>query len=81
MNSNSPKSRLQQQQQQEQVEEQQQKQTTERVFETAEEVIRYDAAQTVPPASIGTRLKDSVAHEPPPKPWWRRLFGGRNDGS
>jgi hypothetical protein len=46
-------------------------------FGTAEEAIRFDAANTPAPDSIADRLKDSIAAEPKPVlPWWRRLFRG-----
>jgi hypothetical protein len=75
MSEDSPK-HLQQRQQQ-QAAEQQQTRPQERVFETPEELLRHDAAQTNPPASIEARLKDSIAKEPPasPSPWWRRWLG------
>ncbi len=48
-------------------------------FETPEELIRHDAAQTEVPAAVEARLKDSLANEPKPKPGlWKRLFGGGN---
>jgi len=44
-------------------------------FSTAEDAIRFDAANTEVPSSIGERLRHSVASEPPPaRSWWRRLF-------
>jgi hypothetical protein len=45
-------------------------------FDSPEELIRFDAAHTVPPDSIAERLKESIAREPKPvRPWWKRLFG------
>jgi len=74
MSANNPK-RLQHQQQQT-GEQQQAQQQTERVFETPEELLRHDAAQTQPPETIAERLKDSMANEPPPsRPWWKRILG------
>ena len=44
-------------------------------FSSAEEMIRYDAAQTPPPPTLGQRVQDSVNREPRPKrSWWARLF-------
>lgn len=74
MSENSPQKRLQHQQQQEQTQQTQQQQ--ERTFETPEEMLRYDAAQTPPPGKIAERLKDSMANEPSPtRPWWKRILG------
>jgi len=45
-------------------------------FVSADELLRYDAAQTVVPPQIGERLKASAASLPPPRrPWWKNLFG------
>ncbi len=45
-------------------------------FDSAEQLLRYDAAQTPVPPEIARRLNKSVAESPPPRrPWWRRLFG------
>ena len=45
-------------------------------FPTVEDMLRFDAQQNVPAASISERLKESIAREPPPPlPWWKRLFG------
>ncbi len=49
-----------------------------RAFQTSEEMLRFDAAQTLVPESVKLRLADSVAKEPHAKsqrPWWQRLFG------
>jgi len=79
MDTNPSQRRLQHQQQQEQTTEQQ---TTNRVqagreFASVEDLLRYDASQTTPPARIAERLQDSLKAEPPPKrSWWQRLFGG-----
>jgi len=46
-------------------------------FQTAEEVIRFDATQTKPPERLERRVQESVEREGLGKPsWWRRLFGG-----
>lgn len=45
-------------------------------FSSAEEMIRFDAAQTTPPPTLARRVEDSVNREPRPKrSWWMRLFG------
>ena len=47
-----------------------------REFNTAEEMLRADAAQTEVPPAVKTRLAESVRKEAPPeKPrsWWKRL--------
>lgn len=45
-------------------------------FSSAEELIRFDAAQTTPPTALDQRVQDSVNREPRPKrSWWARLFG------
>lgn len=43
-------------------------------FETAEELLRHDAATVVVPDTVAGRLAESAANEPP-APWWRRLLG------
>ena len=49
---------------------------THREFGSVEELLRYDASQTPPPAAIAERLQASLEAEPPPKrSWWQRLFG------
>ncbi len=46
-------------------------------FETPEAMLRHDAQQTVVPAGIPGRLRDSLGGTPSePKSWWKRLFGG-----
>ena len=75
---NPDRSKLRQEQQHEEAAEQSlaQKSQTNRQFDSPEEMIRFDSAQTVPPESIAERLKESIAREPPPpKSWWQRLFG------
>jgi hypothetical protein len=48
-----------------------------REFNSAEELLRHDAAQTSVPEEVGARLRESIAREPPPRrSWWQRLFGG-----
>jgi hypothetical protein len=50
---------------------------TAREFATAEELLRFDAAQTVVPPPIAERLKQSAAQlaPPPRRAWWQKLFG------
>lgn len=71
-------SRLQQEQKEQTVEAQQaQQETAAREFASAEEVLRFDAAQTEVPESVKSRLAESLEKEPKPEPpasWWRRLF-------
>jgi hypothetical protein len=45
-------------------------------FASADELIRFDAAQTAVPPQIAGRLKQSAASLPPPRrPWWKSLLG------
>ena len=45
-------------------------------FQSPEELLRHDAAQTAVPPEIARRLSQSIAQPPPPRrPWWRRLLG------
>jgi hypothetical protein len=65
-------------QKQEHVAEQQTQSQAAKEFSTAEELLRFDAAQTAVPPEIAKRLQQSAAHLPPPPPrtWWKNLFGG-----
>lgn len=46
-------------------------------FASAEELLRYDAAQTKVPPSVAERLDKSLQNEPKPtRSLWRRLLGG-----
>jgi hypothetical protein len=48
-----------------------------REFASADELLRYDAGQTVVPPDIARRLEKSAAGLSAPKTsWWRRLLGG-----
>jgi hypothetical protein len=69
-----------QQQQSRQVgTEQQTQQQSPREFANAEEMLRYDAAQTTVPPAIAQRLQKSTGDLPGPKTsWWKRWFGGTN---
>lgn len=45
-------------------------------FASAEEMIRADRDQTPVPETLGLRVSESVAAEPPVAvAWWRRLLG------
>jgi hypothetical protein len=45
-------------------------------FQSAEELLRHDAAQTAVPPEIARRLSQSIARSPAPRrPWWRRWIG------
>jgi hypothetical protein len=62
--------------QQHAVEQQAQKQSA-LEFASAEEMLRYDAANTAVPPDIARRLEQSTAGLPSPKrSWWKRWFGG-----
>jgi hypothetical protein len=51
-------------------------QNTVREFSTAEDLLRFDAAQTAVPAAIAQRLQKSSADFPKPsRSWWQRLLG------
>ncbi len=64
-------------QEQQNAETQQTRQTAGREFASVDEMIRFDAAQTVVPPEIARRLKKSTDAEPKPdQTWWRRFFGG-----
>lgn len=58
--------------------EHQNQQQNAREFASVEEMLRHDALHTPVPPSIARRLQDSVTDlpVPPPRSWWRRLFGG-----
>jgi hypothetical protein len=65
-------------QEQEQTVAQQQAAQTQTVveFATADNMIRHDAEQTEVPPAVADRLQESLKHEaPPPRGWWKRLFG------
>ena len=57
--------------------EQQTQSQSAREFANAEELLRYDAAHTTVPPDIARRLQKSAGPaQPPPRSWWRNLFGG-----
>ena len=53
-------------------------QTEGREFNSAEEMLRLDAAQTPVPPAVEERLAESIQQEPPEAadagPWWKRMF-------
>jgi hypothetical protein len=64
-----------QQEQQHGEQREQQTDATAREFATAEEMLRYDAAQTPVPPGIAQRLEKSVGTGPKrASVWWRRFF-------
>lgn len=46
-------------------------------FTSPDELLRFDASQTVPPPALEERLQRSLESEPTPTAgsWWKRLFG------
>jgi hypothetical protein len=46
-------------------------------FANSDELLRFDAAQTVVPPEIAKRLQKSAAQVPPaaPRPWWKAWLG------
>jgi hypothetical protein len=47
-----------------------------REFQSVEDLLRHDAAQTAVPPEIARRLSQSIAQPAPPRrPWWRKLLG------
>lgn len=68
-------SKLSSEQQQEHVSEQQSGQHAVQEFATAEELLRFDAANIPVPSTIAERLAKSSADLPKPnRSWWKRLF-------
>lgn len=50
-----------------------------KVFDSVEELLRHDAAQTGPPAQLRERLARAVENAPnPARPWWRRWLGRKD---
>jgi hypothetical protein len=61
---------------QEQAAESQTAHTGAREFQSVEDLLRHDAAQTAVPPEIARRLSQSIAQPAPPRrSWWRRLMG------
>lgn len=68
-------SKLSAQQQEEQTAELRAAKAAGRQFDSVEELIRYDAGQTLVPPGIAQRLRQSMSQsEAPPRGWWRRLL-------
>lgn len=45
-------------------------------FATAEDLLRFDAAQTDVPPQVAEKLKQSIGDVAPPRrSWWKNLFG------
>jgi hypothetical protein len=50
--------------------------TVAREFQSVEDLLRHDAAQTAVPPEIARRLSQSIAQPATPRrSWWRRLTG------
>lgn len=61
---------------QEQAAEEQAANTSALEFQTVEDLLRHDAAQTAVPPEIARRLSQSIAQPAPPRrSWWRKLIG------
>jgi len=43
-------------------------------FQSVEELLRHDAAQTAVPPEIARRLSQSIAQSRSRRPWWRKLL-------
>jgi hypothetical protein len=44
-------------------------------FASVDELLRFDAQQTVPPVELAERVNESIAAEPKrDRSWWKRLF-------
>jgi hypothetical protein len=64
---------------QEQQSEQTLQQSSAMEFASVEEMLRYDAAQTVTPRRITSRLRESLGDVPQVQPpWWRKIFWRRS---
>jgi len=64
-------------QEQQEVSATQEQKTRGMEFSTPEEMLRHDAAQTPVPDAVTERLQKSINQlPPPPRSWWRRIFGG-----
>jgi len=60
-------------QEQQHVSETQSRQTAAREFASVEELLRYDAKQTIVPPEVARRLNQSLQNEPASaRSWWRR---------
>lgn len=61
-------------QKQETIAEQQAQAQVAKEFSNADELLRFDAAQTNVPPTIARRLQKTLP--PATRPWWKNLFGG-----
>jgi hypothetical protein len=67
--------KLNSEQQQEHISEHKVEQREGYEFETAEKLLRFDAAHTKVPVGLAERLRKSSEGLPPPsRPWWQRIF-------
>ena len=59
------------------IAEQQSQSLAAREFSNADELLRFDAAQTSVPPEIARRLQKASAQlsPPAPSPWWKNIFG------
>jgi hypothetical protein len=50
-------------------------QSSEKVFNGVEEILRYDSDQNPVPASVAERLNESLTKEPKPEvSWWKKML-------
>lgn len=68
-----PPKRLRQEQRLEETLEQRQE-LHEKIFDSVEDMLRYDASQTPPPPSLAGRLAATLAAQPKPQAWWKRFL-------
>jgi hypothetical protein len=62
-------------QEQQELSEAKSQQTAAREFATPEELLRFDASQTIVPPAVGKRLNESIQQKPrPARSWWQRFF-------
>ena len=67
------------QEQQQELSEAKSHQTSAREFAAPEELLRYDAQQTIVPPAVAERLGQSIQGIPnPPRSWWWRFFHNPN---
>ena len=66
-------------QEQPQLSEVKSQQTSAREFGSVEELLRYDAKQTIVPPAVAERLQKSINETPKSaRSWWQRFFGPHN---
>jgi hypothetical protein len=65
-------------QKQEHVAEQQTQSSAAKEFASSDELLRFDAVQTIVPPEIARRLQKSAAEIRPPasRSWWKNVLGG-----